>query len=506
MNNKIKWFGAAALITMIGLFYGCDLLTRNGDEEKLETKNLTIAGTFASQNDGNEDAKFSATTNNAEGRSITATSFALEGLLEDGDITFRLHGSYNSETGTYTLSAASSILRYTITGSFNTAGIAESGSAVVQIKSADGWITTELEVSVTGTAPVIDGSGEIVDDTAGGIPVQMRGIWRDAVNADFYALVNAFSVVVYEKTGNDWAETDTMFFTDIETGSGITSGITAFMDWDFDAIYDENKEWYQQMVKAYTDIKYPGKTIAKAIEIRSSYIAAQMALPDANNQILQMLSGGIHMDAASSPWRDNRWDFGYEVRDESSWMMIMDALSPFKDEETGMWLCDCEWETGGQAEEAHKIHLEEILDNPALAEFQNYIVILYLDEWYFSVPEDTPQAFERYHAFLEAVDVIAVAWAASNNIIVVDQSVLQQEMQAVNHQEKWLKDNYPAYRAQFYSKMSLRLHNGKLIPGNYYKSVPANGNIIPYDVYHVRNYSDVNSLNNHKEWGEGLGR
>jgi hypothetical protein len=263
LQKKLRLLAIIAIVAMAGImFTACG----GDDEETLQKRDLTIAGTFASQN-GGEQAKFFATAGRgavAQSRSISARDFALEGFLEDGDITFRLNGNYNSDTGTYTLSAASSFLRYTITGSFNDLGIAETGRAIVQVRSGDEWITTEVPITTTGTAPPINTGGVIVDETSGGIPQNMRGIWRDTNDANYYAMVNAFSVVFYERIGNNWIEAETMFFTDINTANGITSGITAYMDWDFDEISNSNPNWWFDMISDYAeenDIKFVSNSI-----------------------------------------------------------------------------------------------------------------------------------------------------------------------------------------------------------------------------------------------------
>jgi hypothetical protein len=267
MKKFFKLIGIIALIAIIGFsFAAC-----GGDDEDvdtdntkggLETKNLTIAGTFDSQN-GGSNAKFSASTAQAHksqllSRALTAQDskdFTLEGLLEDGDIVFRLKGSYNSVTKTYSLSAASSILRYSISGGFKDSGIAETGKAIVQVKAGAEWTTIEVPVAVTGTAPSISSGGEVVDELAKGIPENLRGNWRYPGNdKELYAIVTAFSVIYSAKQDGKWIEYQTVYFTDINTAGGITSGITGYKSFDYDAlIATEGENWMQKVFNDYVE-------------------------------------------------------------------------------------------------------------------------------------------------------------------------------------------------------------------------------------------------------------
>ena len=104
----------ALLAASLFIFTGCDSSGGggggNGDPE------FSVNGSFTS---GGDTSYYKA--NKAKGgRGVFSravgddTSIPLEGTLDDGDITFKLKGSYDTVTESYTLSSASTYVRYTI--------------------------------------------------------------------------------------------------------------------------------------------------------------------------------------------------------------------------------------------------------------------------------------------------------------------------------------------------------------------------------------------------------
>jgi len=269
MKNKIKIFGLIALTAVIGFaVLSCD----DGDPFTSSDNPLTIAGTFASQNAGGL-ARFSATVSGARSfaRSVNA-DVAIEGLLEDGDIIFRLKGSYNNQTKTYVLSAAGSWIRYSITGDFE-GDKATSGMVILQVNnnpsnpSAGEWTTSTLNVTTTGNAPSINGSGKIEDELAKGIPQVMWGNWWGTqildmtppiqANEYFYA-VDAFTVILYVKRYNDWNIEGYVCFFDgvtptMPNQTNEVSGIVSYHYNDHEGIERDHPNWHVESLIAYAE-------------------------------------------------------------------------------------------------------------------------------------------------------------------------------------------------------------------------------------------------------------
>ncbi|MCL2026195.1 MAG: hypothetical protein FWG92_05255, partial [Leptospirales bacterium] len=91
--------------------------------------------------------------------SVTADNYAIRGELVDGAIVFRLTGNYDPVARTYTASAASSLIRYSINGAFNESGDSLGSTATLLVRdsnTSDDWtaftsVITESAVSISGT-------------------------------------------------------------------------------------------------------------------------------------------------------------------------------------------------------------------------------------------------------------------------------------------------------------------------------------------------------------------
>ncbi|ULQ58462.1 hypothetical protein K7I13_07705 [Brucepastera parasyntrophica] len=130
--KKLNHFAAACMaLALIMFFSGCPNAADGPDPETPKT--LSITGKFSS---GGNTSYFTAGTESGArhiyGRaSGDDTAIPLTGVLDDGDITFRLKGFYNSQAEYYTLSAASSIIKYSISGDTG-------GNATVSIATRTG--------------------------------------------------------------------------------------------------------------------------------------------------------------------------------------------------------------------------------------------------------------------------------------------------------------------------------------------------------------------------------
>jgi len=525
-------------------------------QETLVTKNLTIAGTFPSQQ-GGDVAKFTATAGEGarslSARTISATSFELEGLLEDGDIIFRLRGSYNSNTKTYSLSAASSILRYTISGGFNDAtGVATTGEAVIQVRDINNNEWTTIVVTITpataADAPQIVAENEdAIEDyiEQGGIPLALRGIWRDTVDASFYAMVSAFSIVVYELVGGNWVEASdgadgsmAYFFTDVVTENGVTTGVNAFMDWDWEKMDEDKPNYWEEMNKAFFNTKWPGKTVLLDVHfLRNLYLDAQMALPDAQNQVKHL----IRADGPYGSWEPTSWVWdndkqemvgidlewrGVEVSKNTDWTFSFgawhDSYTDDFDHYWNVWWPAHMLTCHDQSTLAHRNHLQAWLDaNPYLRD-KYQMGIHKNDHW------DIMTWGDYYEAFMQALDALATQWGAINNYIVIDHMEMRdvyEEMSSSGFQNQWIMktfapnglENSP-YWCRFYTKLGLKLHGRNLITGSFFIPGSAlcsahmtqepDGSIhispshgpcnacdnFKWPVYYVRNYNNIHLL------------
>ena len=500
----------------------------NSNNNTLKTKNLTIAGTFDSAS-GAGQAQFYAFTSDSSrsaSRAIGASDYELDGYLEDDGITLRLKGNYNTDTKTYALSAAGNLpgvqLRYTLSGKFNDSGKAETGKAVVQIKTGtDDWVTFEVIISPEAAAPEINITNAI-DDTVGGIPLKMRGIWRDTVYNSFYALVNAFSVVYYEKAGNTWIEFETMYFTDItDEGGDKVSGITAYWDWDWNALQKDNPNVHSEMLNDYYTYKNPGKTPIDVWEIRQLYLNTQMEKPDDQNYILTYM---LRENGPHGNWYDTdsdgvkEWWPHVTFSKHEGWNLAFSGNHIIPDGFDND-ICSCQDEE--RKSEDHKKHLQDRIDKyPALS---GIAFVYYHNDWQVNGGHyvDFDQSMKDYQLFMDALDAEGKKWASQNGYIVIDHESmfkLSEEMRASGYDEDWIVLKYGAngkkegsdYWKQWYSKMKLKIQNGKLFYGlthtsnwkNVKKTDSGSWEIINIDDYEntvfpeyvVNDYSLINTL------------
>jgi hypothetical protein len=102
----------------------------------------------------------------------------IEGLLEDGDMIFRLKGLYDPDTKMFSMQAASSVFVFSLTGQLTAANAIDPArsQASVQVKDNDGeWSTFSLTINPGNQT--VNGS---VNQTGGAeIPAWSRGIWYD---------------------------------------------------------------------------------------------------------------------------------------------------------------------------------------------------------------------------------------------------------------------------------------------------------------------------------------
>ena len=294
MKNTIKVFGIIILAVISGfLFLACPNPedTSTGDIPGIDPL-FAISGSFASQNGGASNAKFYAASTDASAAQsmarnllkdvqLTGIELTLEGVLEDGDITFRLKGSYNTVTERFILSAAGSFLRYSISGlkSDDTANI------VVQVKNIQTGEWTDIVVSgaISSGGDKPDGNKSLQDEFENGIPQTMWGTWWGSesitkVNikdvfypGQYFYVIDAYTIKEYVLRYGRWnLEGYTCFFEGVtkSNGNNTVSGRVIFDYTDYEEIHKDHLNWHLEMVADYAE--QIGSNTADAQTIRQA--------------------------------------------------------------------------------------------------------------------------------------------------------------------------------------------------------------------------------------------
>jgi len=453
---KRNWFFGILVIVLVFAFAlaGCSNSTTDdpdGKDDTVEkddkddngikqTAKLTIAGTFASQN-GSGLAKFYA--NDVGGvrsasRAASGQDCTLEGFLEDGDIVFKLAGYYNNTTKTYSLSAASSILRYSITGTFNDNG-AETGKVVVQIKTGDTWITIEITVTASGTAPDIDPNKPVVDETPGGVPENMRGIWRMPDENDFYMIINSYSIVQYDKYIGEY----TFYMTDVSTKGDVTSFLIAYKGFDYNEIRKINPNYYIDMCNDYAvdkNIKY--------YDHNKLYRDFMMT-----NQILEIVNKYDDLELVYT-WGFSNWDEATGNKffnDFYSWMI---------DKHPDYYYNYCTVGKDRSSTQRRDLLLSYRDGDGKDACEKNGVEVRYYVDGDKTISENC----------LKEISSAMETWAVGQGYVTMN-TVSKMLNSDRNYEEEWLTKKYPQLYYQFYEKYAMKLQGNNLLVGIYYKVV-----------------------------------
>ncbi|MDR1910081.1 MAG: hypothetical protein LBQ35_09245 [Spirochaetaceae bacterium] len=159
-----------AVLLMAAMFAmtGCDTGINPGEDDE----GFTISGSFTKTGDaGSGEVKFDLKGD--------ADSYALSGVLEDGGLTIRLKGSYDPNTGRWSVSAKSSSIIYTLDGIVDSAGAFQAAGATIVVKSGTGAEETWIPYifPVTEGAVSIPDAGTAEDGETGGAPAVWQGNW-----------------------------------------------------------------------------------------------------------------------------------------------------------------------------------------------------------------------------------------------------------------------------------------------------------------------------------------
>jgi hypothetical protein len=225
MKNKVKFFGIIALIAVIGFgVIGCN--DNPSSSSSSQAQRFSVSGTF---NRGGDDVKFNLQEGTARAASAKKS---LSGFLEDGDFVIRLNGTYDSDTGSYSASAAGSVIRYSISGVKDADGNNVGQTATVTVKSGDEWVATTY--IITPVESVNINTSIAVNSQAGGIPAAVQGVWRHSEKGtenniswswDVTATVNQWDVDflgIYKQNGNTSTESVKATLIEIENPAANT--------------------------------------------------------------------------------------------------------------------------------------------------------------------------------------------------------------------------------------------------------------------------------------------
>ena len=179
MKNKVKLFGIIALFAVIGFgVIGCnDNPSSNSNTTTTPpppTTAFSVKGTF-------DGKKFSLANAETYSRSsVTSGSYAIKGELEDGDLLYKLTGTYDPIDRNYTASAASSVVRFSINGTFDENGTPQGSSATVLTRpniSSDEWTATSFVIAESPDVTIAN--KPLAEEAPGGIPEFARGWWSE---------------------------------------------------------------------------------------------------------------------------------------------------------------------------------------------------------------------------------------------------------------------------------------------------------------------------------------
>ncbi len=195
---------------------------------------LSISGSFK---DGDSTVYFKAAedTSRSLSSSRAVTSVPLSGTLDDGDITFRLKGSYDTESSGYSLSAASSTIRYTISGDAmggqTKASIATRASASEPFGAPVIVAVIEKEEQEVASQMTSTTEAELV---AGLSDTSWQGVWYDEEDPSTKYIVDEWGIKFMVNEQDAWFEAGSMAFSSLEAAGDDTYNIVTDMttvDW-----------------------------------------------------------------------------------------------------------------------------------------------------------------------------------------------------------------------------------------------------------------------------------
>jgi hypothetical protein len=170
---------AAAIFALAGCDTGGD--APEGDGGIPGTRAFSVSGSFDRSGNNGDVVYFELQSNAASPsasvmRSVTAESYTLSGVLEDGNLTIRLKGSYDPHTGNWSVSAKSPTIIYTLDGSVDSAGVSQGASATIAVKNGNEWVPYTVLITEGASHDFTNDATEAMDSEEG-VPSSVQGYW-----------------------------------------------------------------------------------------------------------------------------------------------------------------------------------------------------------------------------------------------------------------------------------------------------------------------------------------
>jgi hypothetical protein len=250
-NKRFRSFSTAiiAIIALIGLMMAaCDNSPGGGNEPPPE-RAFSVSGEFDIP--GGNTAQFSLTSEGdsvaaafrASRSSVTETDFSIIGVLDDGDITFRLRGTYDPNRGTWQASARSTNIVFTLGGIVDSNNASLGSTATIAVNTGTAldpvWATHIIVIDESAAVTVSpDGFGSAQEGEEG-IPAFARGWWQMNDKDGDYSFDAAILVSPWRMSATvttttpygSFTEEETLTVVEIENkGSGVYRIFYTFID------------------------------------------------------------------------------------------------------------------------------------------------------------------------------------------------------------------------------------------------------------------------------------
>jgi len=264
MKNKLKLIGIIALAAVIG--FGMIACGEGPSSTTTTTQGFSVQGKFTGHNSNEVLFTLTEESGSASWRAA-ATQKNLKGLLDDGEITFRLKGTYDVTTGNYSASAASSVIRYTINGVIENGSPTDS-TATVLVKTGEEWTPHYISITAATREEINNMDTSTPQESISGLPDTLRGVWKyydeDSEYSEYYqetitwstditATVNQWDVdflAIYKLHGNTQTESIKATIVEFNPSGNTYDVVFAY------PIYKANKAQAQAAVNNFFSSRY----------------------------------------------------------------------------------------------------------------------------------------------------------------------------------------------------------------------------------------------------------
>jgi hypothetical protein len=290
-KGKSFVLGMLAIVLALGfVFVGCDTGTSlNNDGDNSGVRVFSVSGSFTKA--GGEEVKFDLESDRSAAMAVAADSYTVSGVLEDGDLTIRLKGSYDPNTGNWSVSANSSTIIYSLDGNVNSAGVSQGSSATIAVYDSGTQEWVPYIFPITEAVVIIPDAAEAEDGETGGMPSFTQGYWHsDKTYPGGY--LQSISLLI-----SDWRVTATGTVT---SPDGTTMPIE--QNWtllEFTGEGTTSDPYY--IVGCYPEYVMTSEDLAEAME-----------------DYLGITSIDALTSAPGDPWPSGKWVY-YDDNDDSIW-------------------------------------------------------------------------------------------------------------------------------------------------------------------------------------------